>query len=403
MSKQLNLVFDFNNMAMRSLFTCAFSSSRDGVTITNFSTDAECGVLIRKLAIDMTYIIRMINPTKIIVCCDSQTPWRKKLLEDAAVGYKENRKKDENKDWKKIFSAFDEYKKILRKQNILVYEINDGEADDLAALLKQSLFKEQHDDIIYVSSDKDWLQLIDFDKSCNAFCNVLNPIANSHKRKPYNVHADYIKWLNDIDHSDIVSDIFFNNIDLIKNNMTELSKNNSIETFEIDPDQILLSKLLCGDNSDNVPSFYEFYKNGRISRITELKMKKIVNEFNLKSSQDFSNIAGTPEFKAFLEKVINYEITDINFQEHAEKQRKLVELNPSLFPKYIVSDYIYLLESAKENGVLTIKSPKMEDLLEGTKFYDKEKMTAPIVNDIFDAMKDLDKYIKPAFSSNALI
>ena len=122
----LSLVFDFNNMAMRALFTCSFTKGAGDVMIKDFSTQAETAVLIRKLTIDMVYMINFIRPDKVIVCCDAKHPWRKALLADEKVGYKENRKKDDTKDWKSIFNAFDEYKKVLRSQNVIVYEIPDA-------------------------------------------------------------------------------------------------------------------------------------------------------------------------------------------------------------------------------------------------------------------------------------
>ena len=131
-NKEISLVFDFNNIAMRALFTCSYSNT-DHVMIKDFSTDAECGVLIRKIAMDMLYIVRMVNPNKVIVCCDSKKSWRKALLESEEIGYKENRKKNEDYDWDKIFSELSEFKKILADNNIQVFEIDNGEADDLAA------------------------------------------------------------------------------------------------------------------------------------------------------------------------------------------------------------------------------------------------------------------------------
>jgi hypothetical protein len=36
-----------------------------------------------------------------------------------------------------------------------------------------------------------------------------------------------------------------------------------------------LSKIFCGDDGDCVPSFYDWYVNGKFTRITPGKAKKI--------------------------------------------------------------------------------------------------------------------------------
>ena len=60
MSNKLNLIFDFSNMAMRALFTCSYANRGE---ISTFDTDEECNILIRKIAIDMAYVIRIFTAT----------------------------------------------------------------------------------------------------------------------------------------------------------------------------------------------------------------------------------------------------------------------------------------------------------------------------------------------------
>jgi len=400
-NKETTLVFDFNNLAMRSLFTCIFSGGREGVMIKDFSTEAEQGIFIRKLAIDMTFVMRLINPSRVIVCCDDRYPWRKKLLESEEIGYKGTRHKDEDKDWDAIFGAMSKYKDILRSKNIIVYEIENGEADDLAAFVKKDIFTNLHNNIIYVSSDKDWLQLIDFDPDYNNFCAVLNPIANNHKKKVLSVHQDCYDWINQEDPSTSLDDIFFTNTDNSKTVLKSIFNNTNINVSILDPKTILLSKLFCGDQSDNIPSFYEFIKNGKLSKITESKMNKIVEEFGLSSGSDFIAVSKKPEFKSFIEKLIKHEISDINIEERAERQRKLVELNTVLFPKSLCENYDYMSNNIKETGKLSTVNIKLEDLLSGTQFYDENYKKAKR-SDIFDDLKDLDKYIISKPETNSL-
>lgn len=398
----ITLVFDFNNLAMRSLFTCAYAGGKESVPIRDFSTSEELGVFIRKLAIDMSYVIRAVSPNRVIVCCDDRYPWRYKLLADASTGYKGTRHKDETKDWDAIFRALNEYKKILKKQNIIVYEIPNAEADDLAAFVKKDIFKIAHDDIIYVSSDKDWLQLVDFDETNKCFCAVMNPIMNSHKKRPLNVSEEFTEWLNSEDSSNSVENIFFINADKSKEQVKNLVMTAGVEIVTIDPDQVLLSKLFCGDQSDNVPSLYEFYKNGRLSRITASKMKKIVDNFSLKNGKDFIRVAKTPEFKEYVEGVIKHEIDDADLAELASRQRLLVELDPDLFPDPVCENYEYMSNNISETGRIQVGNVKMEKLLEGTQYYDKNYIEKARRSDVFGDIKELDKFIKPKSIVNEL-
>lgn len=399
-NKEISLIFDFNNIAMRALFTCSYGNSTDHVMIRDFSTDAECGVLIRKIAMDMLYIVRMVNPNKIIVCCDSGKSWRKSLLESEEVGYKENRKKNEDYDWNKIYAELDIFKKILADNNIQVFEIDNGEADDLAAILKEIIYRQNHNNIIYVTSDKDWLQLVDFDDNTNSFCCVLNPIANRYKKKPFNITQDFKDWTVKKDEQSLVDTIFNTGIDFTKDKMNKLISSSNIDVNIISPDYIVLSKVFCGDESDNIPSFYEFYgKNGKKTRITELKMKKIIEGAGITDIHDLKQVALSENFKSTLQTVLKKEIDDVDLNERMNRQILLVQLEPSLFPKQLVEDFKYKYNHIKQNGYITNPEMlKMDKFLENTKYIDKNYKTRKS-NDIFDDLKDLEKYIKPTANS----
>ena len=78
MANRLNLIFDFNNMAMRALFTCGYAGEG---SVSTFDTDEECAILIRKIATDMAYVMRTFTPDRTIVLCDAKSPWRNELYE----------------------------------------------------------------------------------------------------------------------------------------------------------------------------------------------------------------------------------------------------------------------------------------------------------------------------------
>ena len=95
MTNRLNLIFDFNNMAMRALFTCGYAGEG---SVSTFDTDEECAILIRKIATDMAYVMRTFAPDRTIVLCDAKSPWRNDLYEDSDENYKGTRVKDTTKN-----------------------------------------------------------------------------------------------------------------------------------------------------------------------------------------------------------------------------------------------------------------------------------------------------------------
>ena len=117
MNNKLNLIFDFNNRAMRALFTCSYVGEG---SVSTFDTDEECGVLIRKIATDMAYVLRIFSPNRVIVACDAKHPWRNELYDPAEEEtYKGTRVKDNTKNWDKIWEALNDYKTILKKRRTL--------------------------------------------------------------------------------------------------------------------------------------------------------------------------------------------------------------------------------------------------------------------------------------------
>ena len=167
-----------------------------------------------------------------------------------------------------------------------------------------------------------------------------------------------------------------------------------VEIDRIDPDRVVLVKMACGDMSDNIPSFYEFYKNGKLTRITEKRMDKINEACGINDSDDFIRLAPLKPFHDALSSVLKTDADDIDFTARTDRQRRLVVLDPALFPKKVVEDYEYAASHAAQDGYVFGKTLRMETLLEGTRFIDKNYGKTKR-NEIFDDIKDLDKYITP--------
>lgn len=96
---------------------------------------------------------------KMVIACDSHS-WRKEYYPQ----YKANRKKGRDTsdvDWNSVFDTFSKVKKEL-KENFPYYVLNidNAEADDIiATLIKDTQEFGQHEPVMIISSDKDFIQL----------------------------------------------------------------------------------------------------------------------------------------------------------------------------------------------------------------------------------------------------
>lgn len=391
----VNVVIDFNNIAMRAMNACVYM--RDS-GVSNYDTDIECGILARKITMDMAYILRVFAPNRVIIVCDAKHPWREGIYDDIpGMTYKGNRPKDETKNWTNIFNTINDLKEIYRKKGCIVTEIENTEADDLAALYKQKLFTEMKECVVLVSSDRDWCQLVDFqvENGTHRYCVVYNPIANNKGKKKFYLTRDCMTWYDTPE----VANIFFSNYDngkeILKNSVKKDSK---IELEPIDPVQVVFEKIVCGDDGDNVPGFYDFFNNGKKVRFTELRMTKLLESASISNYDEFKVACVNGSIKGHISKLFKHEINDMEPNERLMRQRKLVELNPTLFPEKTIRKFNDSVKNIDSCGrVENIGNIKMEDLLRGTDYVSDDYVPKPRENAIFSDLSDLNKLVKPLF------
>lgn len=385
----LNMILDFNNFAMRSLHTCQFMEP--DVKIKNFDTKKECDILIRKITIDICRVIRTFTPNRVIISCDSKQPWRKDIYKDIeGMEYKGTREKDDEKNWNNIFSALDDLRDIFKKNGFIVTYIDRTEADDITTMWKEYLF-DKGEDVILVSSDMDWVQLVGVHN--NNVCLCYNPIANNTGKKRLYLNSDINEWL-DIEEK---PDIFFRNYNKTRKILKGVQLIDPKISFElVDPDRVLLNKIMTGDLSDNVPSFFHYYRNGRKQNVTELKAKHVFDALNIHNVDDLIDVNNKMLLKDALEKEMKRDI-DVDFQERLTRQRKLVELKSYLFPEDIVKKFKSTAISTCDECTVNTSNIKMEDVLAGTKYLEQEEVRKNgKLNSIFDDINSLSK-----FSSNS--
>lgn len=390
----INLVIDFNNIAMRAMNACVYM--RDS-GVSNYDTQPECDIMARKITTDISYILRMFCPDRIILACDAKHPWREDIYQDIpGMEYKGNRVKDETKNWNNIFNTINDLKNVYERKGFIVCEIEHAEADDIAALYKKTLYTEKKESIVFVSSDRDWCQLIDYDANNNRFCLVYNPIISNKGKKKLYVTSSCEDWIN----APEITNIFFNNYSREKELVRNIMKDAKNEMEVISPEDVLTEKIVCGDDGDNVPGFYDFYSKGRKVRFTPLRMQKLFEAAGVTGLPGFKTKCVDGSIKEYIGKLFKKEINDMDTNDRLMRQRKLVELNPDLFPRQEVDTFNskFAGDTDTLKGRLgNVSNIKMEDLLSGTDYISDNYERKPRENSIFNDLKDAEKFISPLF------
>lgn len=383
---RLNLILDLSNLFYRSLY-----SSNGFGSFCSYNEQEEINNFIRKLSMDICYVLRIFKPKTVIFAIDDH-PWRKELLKDihdSSLGYKGQRVKNDKMNWDNIFHSLNDFIKILSKNGFIVTKINSAEADDICALWKEYLIP-KNESCVIVSSDADIRQLISYDNE--NFCLVFNPIGTGKGgAKKLFCDSKFIDWL----YTNNEVDIFFSNFDARKNffkNITDLDKKIKIE--QIVPENIVLEKIFCGDDGDNIPSFYEYYDNaGKKQRVTPGKSKKIFETLSITSTMDLDS--KIPFLKETLETIFKRKLNDIDIEQRLNRQRKLVELKSNFFPSEIMDEFNLIKDNFDKYNYVDVSNYKLTNLLKGTKYLEQGRnYNKPKESAIF---KDLDKIIDKGF------
>ena len=402
MKNKLNLIIDFNNLLLRSVNLPGLSYSN-----STFDKDEDVYDLLKKVTIDICYNIRLFNPTNVILLCDSPNAWRKDLLSNDENGYKANRVKDETKNWDNLFKIVDEYKETLTQKGFNVVSIPRAEADDLAAMYKSKLYDLDNECIIFISSDKDWRQLIDFNKSLEKYVVVFNSTTNNRGKKKLYLTEDIFNFVNkkdDLTFDDKMSLLFGdvdNKKDIAKTSILNALNTNNIIAEYVNADYIIIEKIFGGDSGDNVPGYYTYYKTNKKgtykTTITPSQIKKLTESLHINNMNDF--VQCIDYVKPELEKIMNMTLP-VDNNEVINRQRALVELNPSLFPINITNAFEDIYSKQLPFSIKDYSNLKWQDILKDTKFIDVSKLNKPATNNVFkdfSSASGFDKYLNNLF------
>jgi len=383
-----NAVFDLNNLFFRSLFIVGGFGSK-GFT---FDTQAETDKLIRKVSTDISYIIRQINPSRIIFTLDS-TSWRKNIEIEENEGYKAHRKKSKHINWDNVFAKMKEFSEILEGNGFIVSKINKAEADDLIALWANELLYNQKQHVIIISSDEDIRQLVKsypLENDKQVFSVVFNPFTQGRNgKKKLFIPKNFNKWLNESEEADI----FNRSIDIDKEDFIRLRDIEKIVFEEIDNIELSLRKIFCGDDGDNVPAIYSWTNdNEKNVRITPSYYRKIIKNTGIDHYDELLDKADL--IKEQLE-LISGKKSSLRINQRLQRQLKLVVLDSKFFPKEIVEEFSNTVDEKLSSMLAHPQKWNMNSILEGTRYVKNKGDKNPDAE--ASIFKDIDQLNKKLF------
>ncbi|HPI81739.1 MAG TPA: hypothetical protein PK122_00700 [Candidatus Paceibacterota bacterium] len=357
-----NAIFDLSNMFFRSLFIVGGYGSKQ----YTFDNQFELDQLMRKVATDVSQVIRQINPSRVIFALDSKS-WRKDISIDENEGYKAQRTKSAHINWDNVFKIMGEFADILETNGFIVSKFDKAEADDLISLWKKELLYTQNQHVIIISADEDVRQLIESrqtDAGKMVFCTVFNPFmqGKNASKKLFVPESNFSEWLNDADPGD-----FFNRgIDVDKEDFKRLINDQKVKLEPVNGELIAMRKIFCGDDGDNVPAIYTWLNDkGKEIRITDSKFQKIVDYIGAKSVMDLFE-----KKEIIYDQLVNVSGQRPSFKidDRLLRQRKLVHLDPSIFPATFVKAFEKKVSDELSKPQVHPQNWNMVSILEGTRY-----------------------------------
>ena len=374
-----NLIFDLNNIAHRSLFMV----SGYGTKSYTFNNDTEIQQLMRKMATDIAFLTRIINPSRIFFAQDS-TSWRKDIQIDENDGYKAQRTKSSVINWNKIYNSLDEFTELMENNGMIITKIPKAEADDVIALWSYEIANNQHQHVIIVTGDEDMRQLVKaYEYEGNeSFVTVFNPFmqGKNSSRKLF-VCPEFNEWINTADPVDFMNMKGTINVD--KEDFMKIKGAEKTRMEVINGQMIALRKIFCGDDGDNIPSIFTWAvkdKNDEDKqvRFTNSKFEKIIEILTSSRNHlpDHNELIERHAQVLTLVQDLTKQTVPFNMKERLIRQTKLAVLDENFFPTEIVETFHNTKQEQLNKPRINYGNVNMRDLLEGTRYITEHKQSS---------------------------
>ena len=250
--------------------------------------------------------------------------WRKQLPVPKAienVTYKGNRTTAKELDWKYIYGALTDLTERCKELGVTVANHSSIEGDDWVWYWSRRLNAEGTSCIIW-SSDNDLKQLVQNDASTMAFTAWYNDKNGI--------------WLESSMNDEIIDELeFFMSPIKVKSPILESLVQLSKSTSYINPDDIVMEKIICGDAGDNIKSIAKVVSGNKTYKVSVKMWNSIKEGLNITSLSEFFNYKNRIiSAITGLKKFVNCDAADIS--EMFDYNIKLVWLNEDIIPETII-------------------------------------------------------------------
>ena len=271
----------------------------------------------------MAKILNQFPEADNIVLMSEGGSWRKNLpIPEQLEGttYKGHREKRTEVDWNAIYKAYNEFVRNCESAGITCSQHSSIEGDDWAWYWSRRL-NEQGTNVLIWTSDCDLKQLVQVRN--NSFTAWYNDRAGLVLPDCMEGDEDPIEYMLNPPYQNEISGKI---IHRVKN------------TTYINPDLIVINKVLCGDAGDNIKACARFRKNNRVYRFADSDYKKFIEQTGIGSIQEFIKradetsdiIAGIPRFE-------QRGVTASGVREMIDYNLRLVWLNEEVIPETVTT------------------------------------------------------------------
>ena len=247
--------------------------------------------------------------------------WRNKIdvpkyLKDQGIEYKGNREHTEGVDWDAVFAAYESFTNTFQRNGITVLKEMGVEGDDWMWYLSTE-FNKQGTNVVLWSRDKDLTQLVRTDENgCFTVC--------------WNKEGGLTCEEKNEDEINFLFNPYYNENENLFKSISDKSK----AVNKINPHDIVIDKIIRGDQSDNIQSIILRKSKNGSTRLQRVSNKDLDLTLDIHDENAVDNYITTLlESKSYVGRV---DKTYEDIIEHFKYNKCLVTLEAESYPPEII-------------------------------------------------------------------
>lgn len=266
----------------------------------------------------------------VVLVCDGQS-WRKKVQKPAKLeaDYKGTRVRDEDLDWNYVFKSLQVLEENIIKKGFTVSHTFNAEGDDAIWFWKSYLNENKVNCVIW-TSDNDLKQLVSYDDG--VFTVWFNDRYGVFMDDKMNQQQDELEMFM-MDSKNAAANFILESF----SNQAETQVN------YINPEDVVMEKIICGDKSDNIKAVVRIVKGGKTYSVTPKMWNEVKEKMNITNLDDF--FADADIIISKLREIKKFQETDLTFDDCLEQfdyNSKLVWLDDSTIPQEVQEELSYV-------------------------------------------------------------